>query len=229
MAKQEMATTKYRLEEPGVERRVILLVAPVHDALTEYTAELLADPPDLGAPNVLCRPVHPVTYDEQLSRLSIDPAATEVCLIFCGHGRAGSLDVPGASGGGGALSPFFDYRHVPAGPKFLLAFCSNSGAWLGGAYERNTRGRTFVGFDGEIGFVAAGGAYAYTWRKILFGIAAAMLSAADDNFALEKSVVGLYRDALSMFSPENDPKHRWGLAMRMYLRQQMKAVSCIRT
>ncbi len=227
MAKDEM-TTNPRPKAQGAERRIILLVAPVHDALTKYGAGLLVDPPDLGAPSVLCRPEHPVTYDEQLSQLSIDPSETEVGLVFCGHSREDSLLGPGAPSDGAAGSPFFDQRHVPTGPKFLLAFCSNAGAGLGAAYERQTRGRAFVGFNGEIGFVTAGGEYAQTWRKILFGAASAMLSAAD-SFTLEKSVVEMYRDALSMFSPENDRRHMWGLAMRMYLRQQMKAVSCIRT
>jgi hypothetical protein len=224
MEKHETATTNPRLKDQVGERRVILLVSPVRDKLTEYTAGLLADPPDLGAPTVLCRPEHPVTYDEQLSQLSIDPSSTEVVLIFCGHGRAYSLDVPGGS----ADTPFFDQRDVLAGPRFLLAFCSNAGAELGAAYERQTRGRTFVGFDSEIGFVMAGGEYASTWRKIMFGITLAMLSATD-RVTLEKSVIGLYKDALSFFSSEQGRKHRWWLAMSMYLRQQMQAVSCIRT
>jgi hypothetical protein len=228
MAEHEVATTNPRLNALGAERRVILLVAPVQDAVTEYGAGLLADPPDLGAPSVLCRPEHPVTYDEQLSRLSIDPAFTEVGLVFWGHGREDSLLGPSASEDRTAGSTFFDQRHVPTGPMFLLAFCSNAGAGLGAAYERQTHGRAFVGFDSNIGLVTAGGEYAHTWRRILFGTTAAMLSAAD-SFTLERSVVGMYKDALSLFSPENDRKYRWGLMMRVYLRQQMKAVSCIRT
>jgi hypothetical protein len=224
MEKHETATTNPRLKEQGSERRVILMVAPVHDKLTEYTAGLLADSPDLGAPNVLCRPEHPVTYDEQLSQLSIDPASTEVGLIFCGRGRVDSLDVPGGS----TDTPFFDHRHVPAGPKFLLAFCSNAGAGLGAAYEHHTRGRAFVGFDSEIGLVTAGGVYAYMWKRILFGIASAMLRDTD-SFTLERSVVGVYKDALSFFSSAEGARYKWALAMRMYLRQQMTAVSCIRT
>jgi hypothetical protein len=230
MAKQEMATTTTnpRSKMPGFGRRVILLVAPVHDELTAYTAGLLENPPELGAPNVLCRPESSLAYDELLSQLAIDPSETEVGLVFCGHGREDSLLGPGAPGDAAAFSPFFDQRHVLAGPKFLLAFCSNAAAELGAAYERRSHGRTFVGFEDEIGLVMKGGIYAESWKRILFGSVSAMLSTPDAS-TLEKSVLGLYRDVLSLFSPERDQKYRWGFMMRAYLRHQMSSISFIRT
>lgn len=229
MAKYEMATTTNpRPDVLSTARRVILLVAPVYDAVTKYTAGLLENPPELGAPNVLCRLERPLAYDELLSQLSIDPAATEIGLVFCGHGREDALLGPGTLSEGAAGSTFFEQRHVPAGPKFLLAFCSKAAAGLGAAYERLSQGRTFIGFEDEIGLVLAGGDYAASWRRILFGSAVAMLSAPDAT-TLEKSVLGLYREELSLFSPERDQKYQWNFIMRAYLRHQMTSISFIRT
>ncbi len=225
-------TTNQQSSFTGGNHPVILLVAPSHDNLTEYTSKLLENFPGLGAPTLLCKIESPLTYDKLLSQKSIDPLATNVALIFCGHGEKNSLLGPGAQRSAPdyrtAHSSFFDESHVPIVPKFLLAFCSDTAAELGKSYDYMTKGRTFVGFDSESGFVLKGGVYADWWRRIIHGVASAMLSAPDIP-ALEKTVLDLYKEALSFFSTEKGREFEWGLMMRMYLHKQMEAMKFIRT
>lgn len=210
---------------------VILLVAPLYDDLTEYTSGLLDNFPSLGAPTILSKIKRPLTYNELLSVHAIDPLKTDVALIFCGHGKANALEGPGvldAPNYRAARSIFFDQRHIPKGPKFLLAFCSNAAIELGNSYGRTTTECTFVGFDGDIGLVLSDGEYADCWRKIVHGLASAMLTSTDDR-SLEESIRRLYRDAISFFSPKKDQKYKWGLMMRAYLRRQLDVITVIRT
>lgn len=215
-----------------VRELVILLVAPSHDALTEYTSKLLEDFPPLGSPTILCKIKRPTSYDELLSLHSINPLTTDVALIFSGHGDDSSLQGPGEDGD--ALdytmprSHFFDQTDVLTGPKHLLAFCSKAALDLGATYERKTNGRTFIGFDEEIGLVIKDGVYADWWRRILHGLASAMLNASD-TVTPEKLVQALYNEALSFFAPHKDHKYEWGLMMRAYLRQQLESINFIRT
>jgi len=211
---------------------VILLVAPSYDDLTEYTSKLLENFPQVGASTILCKLESPMTYSELLSQHSIDPLATEVALIYCGHGENDSLLGPGAHPSAPDYrtthSSFFNESYMPIGPKFLLAFCSNAANGLGNSYHYMTNERTFIGFDEEIGFVLEEGPYAEWWRKIIHGLALAMLSAPDVN-AMESSALRLYRDALSFFSSEGGRKLEWALIMRLYLRKQLDAINFIKT
>lgn len=213
-----------------VKRRVILLAVPSQDRLTEYCSALLENFPNLGAPTLLCPFKSVVTYDELLSQKSIDPLEADVALIYCGHGYKDSLLGPRVQGEApdNVNAAFFNQSHVAIGPKFLLAFCSNAAAVLGKSYERMTTDRTFIGFEGEIGFVLAGGVYAQWWKRILYGMTSAMLNSTNVE-QLEKSVLDLYKEAISFFSTENGKNHKWALMMRVYLRKQMEAIRFIKT
>jgi hypothetical protein len=215
-----------------INQLMIILAAPSYDYLTGYTSKLLENFPDLGAPTVLCKIERPLTYDELLSQHSIDPLVTDVVLIFCGHGEKNSLLGPGtqtpAPDQRGFHSSFFDESHVPIGPKFLLAFCPNAAAELGRAYECMTYERTFVGFDSEIGFMLEEGVYADCWRKLLHGLALAMLSA-PDVVALESAVKDLYEEVFSFFSTGEGRELQWSLMMRMLLLGQKQAINFFRT
>ncbi len=216
----------------GINQLRIMLVAPSYDYLTGYTSKLLERFPDLGAPTILCKIERPLTYDELLSQHSIDPSATDVALIFCGHGEKNSLLGPGtqppAPDHRRSHSSFFDESHVQIGPKFLLAFCSNAGAELGRAYEYMTFERTFIGFDSEIGLILEEGVYADCWKKLLHGIALAMLSA-PDVVALESTVTDLYKEVFSFFSMGEGRELQWSLMMRMLLLRQKESINFIRT
>src|SRR5215218_8806091 len=134
------STTPHSPAGIGGRSLVILLCAPSHDTLTEYTSELLDNFPGLGAPAVLHKFVSPLRYDQLLSALSINPGTTDVALIFCGHGEPPELQGPGAHPGAAgyrdARSAFYDESFLDAGlvPKFLLAFCCSAAAGLGDAY-----------------------------------------------------------------------------------------------
>jgi len=211
---------------------IILLGAPSHDNLTEYTSKLLEDFPDLGAPTLLCRIETPVTYDTLLAQKSIDPSQTEVVLIYCGHGEPPSLQGPGALPGTpncrDLQSVFYDERFLHLGPTFVLAFCCSAAIDLGYSIDRKTTGRTFVGFDEQIGWVMKTGDYADCYKRILHGSALAMLRATTIH-SLEKSIREIYRAALSSFSSEKDGQYEWGLMMRAYLRKQLEALTFIRS
>jgi hypothetical protein len=215
-----------------INQLMIMLVAPSYDYLTGYTSRLLENFPDMGAPTMLCKVEQPLTYEELLSQHTIDPSTTDVALIFCGHGEKNSLLGPGAQppapGNRGSHSSFFDESHVPIGPKFLLAFCSNAATELGRAYEYMTYERTFVGFDSEIGFMLEEGVYADCWRKLIHGIASAMLNAPEVT-ALESAVTDLYKEAFSFFSMGAGRELQWSLMMRMLLLKQKEAINCIKT
>lgn len=224
---------KNRKGDPAdINQLMIMLVAPAYDYLTRYTSKLLENFPDLGAPTILCKIESPLTYDELLSQHSIDPSVTDVALILCGHGKKNSLlgpsTQPPAPGHRESHSSFFDESHVPIGPKYLLAFCSNAAAELGRTYEYMTYEHTFVGFDSEIGFILEEGAYADCWRKLIHGIALAMLSA-PDVAALESTVRDLYKEAFSFFSTGLGRELQWSLMMRMFLFKQKEAINCIQT
>lgn len=211
---------------------IILLGAPSHDELTEYTSKLLEGLPALGAPTLLCKFDAPLTYDQLLVQKSVNPTGKSVMLLFCGHGVDSALQGPGVSPGmpnySKARSPFYDDSHIQLGPKFLLAFCCYAANKLGDAYERKTTGGTFVGFEDKIFFVMGDGDYADCWKEVLHGTALAMLNAPDLP-ALEKAVRDIYKAALLTFSPEEDAKYEWGLYMRAYLRRQLEDITFIKT
>jgi hypothetical protein len=215
-----------------IDRTITLLVAPAQDSLTEYTSKLLENLPALNSPSMFCKITSPITYDKLLAQHSIDPSTIDVALVFCGHGSDQSLDGPGtlptAPDYKDVRLPFFNESHVRLGPKYLLAFCSNAATGLGRLYESHTTGRTFIGFDDEIGLVVEDGEYANSWGKIIHGIVLAMLSS-PDILRLEKSVISLYDDALKYFSHERDREYEWGLLMRAYLRRQVESIKVIQT
>jgi hypothetical protein len=211
---------------------LILLCAPSHDDLTEYTSKLLENFPDLGAPTKLRKIESPLTYDQLLAELSINPETTQIALVFCGHGEPASLRGPGAHPGAPDYktrqASFYDDSLLHIGPMFMLAFCCSAATALGGAYEHKTSGRTFIGFDDEIGFVKRDGVYAEWCRKILHTAASTMLNATDIN-DLERPIREVYKDAISFFDPSTGQRYRWGLMMRAYLRKQLKDIAFIRT
>jgi hypothetical protein len=226
-------TTHYSQAVTSGSNFLILLCAPSHDSLTEYTSTLLENFPNLGAPTSLHKFVSPLTYEQLLSSLSIDPNTTEVALIFCGHGEPTSLQGPGTHPGApdynDVRSSFYDDSFIHLAPRFMLAFCCSAADELGISYERKTSGRTFVGFDAEIGFVKKDGPYAEWLRNILHGSAALMLgvTGADDP---EEAIRDLYSNAISYFnSPEGKKKCRWWLAQSMYLQGQLDALKFIRS
>ncbi|HEY0322015.1 MAG TPA: hypothetical protein VGC66_13735 [Pyrinomonadaceae bacterium] len=225
-------TTTTQNNPAGSGNLLILLCAPSHDDLTEYTSKLLENFQSLGEPTVFCKIESPLTYDQLLSNLAVDPKTTEIGLIFCGHGETASLQGPGAPPGTPDYkklrSFFYDDSFLHLGPTFMLAFCCSAAVELGDAYYRLTTGSTFVGFDDEIGFVKKGGDYADWWRKILHTSASAMLSA-NDIQELEKPIREIYQEALAHFDPRTGRRYRWGLMMRAYLRKQLKDISFIRT
>src|ERR1043166_7526671 len=120
-------TTTTQNNPNGSGNLLILLCAPSHDDLTEYTSKLLENFPSLGAPTVLCKIEVPVTYDQLLSNLAIDPETTEVALIFCGHGQTSSCQGPGAQlwapNYRKSRSFFYNDSFLHMGPVFMLAFC----------------------------------------------------------------------------------------------------------
>lgn len=205
----------------------ILLCAPSHDDLTDYTSKLFDNFPNLGAPTLLHKFESPLKYDHLLSGLPIDPEKTEVALIFCGHGEPSSLLGPGTSPDTPdyrqTFSSFYDDSFLHLGPKLMLAFCCSAAVGLGHSYDCKTINQTFIGFDSEIGIIKKGGIYANWWRKILRGSAAAMLNATDRN-EMEKSIRELYRDAISFFDSPAGRRYQLARAMKWYLLAQSKAL-----
>src|SRR5262249_473729 len=114
--------------------RFILLTAPSHDDLTEYTTTLLENLPPLGYPTVLYKFDGPTTYDKVPQRLT-QPPGLDVLVIFGGHGDKASLQGPGVFPGAPRYrelrSTFFDKSHLPLAPTFMLAFCCSAGQGLG--------------------------------------------------------------------------------------------------
>jgi hypothetical protein len=212
---------------------LILLCAPSHDTLTQYTSGLLAGFPSLGAPALLHKFSSPLRYDQLLASLPINQQATDVALVFCGHGEPSELQGPGAHPGApgysDARSAFYDSSLLQAGavPKFMLAFCSSAAADLGPAYWRNSSGQVFVGFDKKIGFVIKDGDCADWWKKLLHGAATAMLNNAG-AVDPEEPLRQLYKSAIAYFnSPEGRRRCKWWLAMSMYLRRQLDSLKFI--
>ena len=204
---------------------LILLCAPSHDDLTKYTSKLFESFPHLGAPSEQRIFEHPLTYDQLLSELSVDPDTTDIALVFCGHGEPFSLLGPGVHRD--SFSSFYDDKLIELRPKHMLAFCCSAAAGIGQSYDHKTEASTFVGFDMKIGIVTVSGVYAAWWRKILHGLASAMLNASDTH-ALETSVQALYKDAITFFH-HNDKKYRWARAMKWYLLAQSKAIKVVHT
>jgi len=207
----------------------IVLGAPAHDDLTEYTAELLANIHLLsGSSTLYCKFSDPLTYDQLLVQRGIKSANT--FLIFGGHGDESQLLGPGAKLGAANCrklrSPFYTSAHIYLGPRFMLAFCCWAGVQLGDWFENQTAGRTFVGFEDELYLVLADGDYATCWTQLLVDLAKAMLNAPDLQ-SLEKAVQDSYQSALNKFPPHQDKKNRWGMLMRGYLRRQSESVRAI--
>lgn len=211
---------------------LILICAPSHDNLTEYTSKLLENFSALGAPTVLRKIESPLTYDQLLTELSLDPVATEIMLIFCGHGEPtallGPADHPGAPDYRDTVASFYDESHLHLGPKLMLAFCCSAAAGLGASYDHKTHGRAFVGFKDDILILKEDGNYADCWRAILHGLASALLNASTRT-KLEKSVRKIYAEALASFSPDKDNVNNWGLMMRASLLQQLADIKVILT
>jgi hypothetical protein len=204
--------------------RLVLICAPSHDDLTEYTSKLVENLPDLGPPAVLRKIESPLTYDQLLSQLALDREATEVALVFCGHGDPSALlgpaKHPGAPGYSETLAPFYDETHLPLGPGHMLAFCCSAAAGLGASFEREAPGGTFIGFKDDIPFLTEGGSYAECYRGIIHGLASALLNVSDRG-RLEHVADNIYEQALASFPPEKDGTvHDWGLMMRGGLLQQ---------
>lgn len=204
---------------------LILLSAPSHDDLTEYTSSLFESFPSLGVPAELRVFERPLTYEQLLSEISVDPETTDVALIFCGHGEPSALLGPGIQKK--TFSTFYDDTIIEIRPKYMLAFCCKSAAGIGRSYKHKTEVSTFVGFGVDIGIVTVSGVYAAWWRKILYGLVSAMLNS-PDGYALEKSVQSLYQEAIAFFH-RNDKKYRWARAMKWYLITQSKSVKVIQT
>lgn len=206
---------------------IILLAAPSYDKLTEYTSSLVVNLPPLGGPTRLRVIKSELTYDQLLAQEGIDPADTEVSLVFCGHGEDASLRGPGPDDDD-EDSPFYDDSHHSVCPKLMLAFCCLAAKGIGRSYEDKTAGQTFIGFDDDIGFVMEGGPYADWWTRIIHDIARAMLSGSDAN-EIQRASQKIYKDALHAFRSEKDAENDWGLLMRSYLRHQYQALNIIQT
>jgi hypothetical protein len=210
----------------------ILLGAPSHDRLTNYTSNLLALLPKLGAPTILIKFQSPLTYDQMLSQQSINPNTTDIALIFCGHGEETSLEGPGAYPGASnyrkTRSTFYDESHHDQGPKFLLAFCCSAATGLGESFKQRTKGCTFVGFKTKIPIVTKEGVYAECWRKIIYGSASMMLQAKNRR-ELKKTILDLYRKAYEYFDSPQGSKHEHELWMRMSLIRQKEVIRFIKT
>lgn len=223
MTHQDMTTTENTQNDANL---LILLCAPSHDDLTEYTSRLFASFPHLGGRVELRIFESPLKYEQLLLELSVNPATADVALIFCGHGEPFSLQGPGALPGEPnyrkTFSSFYDEGTIDNRPKLMLAFCCNSAAGIGKAYKLKSYESTFIGFDVDIGFVTRHGIYAEWWRKILHGLASSMLNASDSD-VLEKDVQSLYKDAIDFFH-RHDRKYRWARAMKWYLLAQLKAI-----
>lgn len=211
---------------------LILICAPSHDDLTEYTSKLVEKFPDFGVPVVLRKIEGPLTYDQLVLELSPHQSASDITLVFCGHGEPFALLVPayppGAPGYKDTLASFYDESYLHLGPKFMLAFCCSAGAGLGTSYELNTSGQSFVGFKDDILILTEDGHYADCWRAILHGLASALIRVSD-RATLEKSVRKTYREALAMFPVEKDDVYDWGLMMRGALLQQQADLKVILT
>jgi hypothetical protein len=218
---------------PGAshEDKVVLLCAPVHDRLTEYTSMLLENFPSLGARTILCKFQEPLTYDQLLERLSLDQS-TDITVIFCGHGEKPSLQGPGAEPNEPDYekirSAFYRDSFLDLGPNRMLAACCYAAAGLGQAFYDETENTRFVGFEDKIGFVLEGGVYEDWWRKILHGLASAMLNASDIN-DMKKSAQQVYKSAIRFFGSNAQRKYRYGYMMRAYLRQQLELIKFIET
>jgi len=232
MTHNNMTTqTKSNLADGG---RVILLCAPSHDELTEYTSKLLEAFPDLSVPTVLRKIDGPLTYGQLLLELELSThqRAPDITLVFCGHAEPSALLVPayppGTQGHKNSLGPFYDNSYVDLGPTLMLAFCCSAAAGLGVSFEHRTAGRSFIGFKDDILILAEEGTYADCWRSILHRITSALMSISDQA-NLEKSVRKIYRDALAMFPADKDDVYDWGLMMRGALLQQQADLKVIVT
>lgn len=225
-------TTRTQSNAMGVSDRVILLCAPVHDRLTRFTSALLENFPSLDGDTILCKFDSPLTYPQLLTTLAVDPEVTDVVVIFCGHGEYQSLQGPGVQPGApkysNSQSSFYNESFLELGPTLILAACCNASHILGRSFERKTGGRTFIGYDREIGFVIRGRVYADLSTKILHGAAAAMLRTTDID-DVRRSVEQSYKDAIQFFSPRARRQYKYGLMMRLYLRRQLEAIDFIRT
>ena len=210
---------------------LILLCAPVHDELTEYTSLLLENLPALGGRTILNKFTGPLTYQQLLANLSVNPDDTEIAVIFSGHGEYSSLQGPGAHPGASnyseAQSSFYDEDSLHLGPTLMFAACCNAAVELGESIRLKTLGRTFIGFDRTIGFVKKG-VYADWWVKVLHRVASAMLRDTNVN-DLRLLVEQAYADALRYFDPSSGRKNRYGLMMNAYLRKQLESINLIKT
>lgn len=211
---------------------LILICAPLHDDLTEYTSGLLENLGDLGEPTVFRKIESPLAYDELLSELPAAALGAEVMVVFCGHGETSALLGPGGQSGapdyGETSSPFYDESHLYLGPTRMLAFCCKAGAGLGVSYEHKTQARSFVGFKDDVLIVMEGGDYAACWSWILDALSRAVLREPDRR-RLARAVRDIYRDAIASFPPEKDSVYNWGLMMRACLLQQLEDIKVVRT
>lgn len=209
----------------------ILLCAPKHDLLTEYTSSLLQNLPDLGAPATPIVFEHPLRYDEVLTGLEIDSHTTDVTVVFCGHGAPSALLGPpklrDPARGRNSYSSFFDISLWEYRPKFMLAFCCSAAEVLGEAYRLKSNDSAFVGFTTKIGIITVNGIYADYFKKLLHELAAAMLRHSDKD-ALEASITTTYKEAIKFFH-KNENSYRYARAMKWYLLAQLKAVKSVRT
>jgi hypothetical protein len=201
---------------------IVLLCAPAHDKLTNYTSTLLESLPSLNRPTNLRKFSEPLTYDSLLQQLSID-SDTDVAVVFCGHGDQSSLLGPPAGPNSTAKTCFYDATFLDSGPKYMLAMCCSAAVGLARAFDARAD-RIFIGFDREIGFVLSGGVYAEWWGKVLHSCADAMLNCnnLDD---LRTTVQQVYKSALAAFPR----RHRYGLLMTAYLRRQLESIDFVRT
>jgi hypothetical protein len=204
---------------------IVLLCAPTHDRLTNYTSDLLENLPTLKRPTNVRKFTEPLTYESLLQELAIEPE-TDVAVVFWGHGDAFSLLGPPVDPKSKEKSRFYDATFINSGPKYMLAFCCSAAVGLSRLFDARTD-RVFIGFDREIGFILRGSVYAEWWKKVVHSCAEAMLNCKDVE-DLRTTVQDVYKSALSAFQPGAKP-HRYGLLMRAYLRGQLEGIDFVRT
>lgn len=124
--------------------------------------------------------------------------------IFAGHGSDDALLGPPYDGctrevvDGREFSVVYDAAMLNRGPSALFAFCCKSAKKLGTRFME-LPGRSFLGYEGNIGYDLTNEECINVWRKIIHLISKEIVEDGAITEAHEASLQSLYDDAIEYF------------------------------
>jgi hypothetical protein len=117
------------------------------------------------------------------------------------------------------MSIFYNPDLFHLGPQSLLAFCCNSGAYLGPEFKK-LDSRTFLGFSEEIYFIIAEGECTNWWKRIFHSLALEVICNEKVTLAIRDIAEKQYDEAYNHFRYGEGKKNEYAPLMTAFLYHQ---------